>query len=230
VATGGLLTGIRAVAFDAVGTLITPDPPVAAVYAAAGRRHGSRHTPDDITPRFRAAVRAEEDRDRAAGWRTDPAREVDRWRRIVATVLDDVAEPGACFRDLWDHFARPTAWRCLPGVGPVLTELAERGLAVGLASNFDSRLHAVAAGLPNLAAIGPVVVSAEVGWRKPAAAFFAALVRAFGCRADDVLLVGDDFENDYGGATTAGLRAVLLADAGRPGVVRFRGLSDIVSN
>ena len=32
------LTGVRAVAFDAVGTLIYPEPPVAQVYAAVGRR------------------------------------------------------------------------------------------------------------------------------------------------------------------------------------------------
>src|SRR5262245_26831348 len=35
------LAGVRAVVFDAVGTLITPDPPAPAVYSAVGRRHGS---------------------------------------------------------------------------------------------------------------------------------------------------------------------------------------------
>ena len=39
--TGGLLRGVRALAFDAVGTLITPDPPVQAAYEAVGRRHGN---------------------------------------------------------------------------------------------------------------------------------------------------------------------------------------------
>jgi putative hydrolase of the HAD superfamily len=229
VATGGLLTGVRAVAFDAVGTLITPDPPVQVVYEAVGRRHGSRRTGEEIHHRFRVAFRSEEDRDRAAGWRTDPAREVERWRRIVAAVLDDAADPEACFRELWNHFARPAAWRCLPDVGAALAALAQRGVAVGLASNFDSRLRAVAGGLPELATVGPVVVSAEVGWRKPAAAFFAAAVRAFGRAAGDVLLVGDDFENDYLGATAAGLRAVLLDPAGRAGgdIARIAGLADL---
>lgn len=212
-ATNGLLAGVRAVAFDAVGTLITPDPSAAAVYHVVGRRHGSRLAADVIADRFRAGFRAEDDRDRAAGWRTDPARETDRWRRIVAAVLDDVTDAEACFRELWDHFAGAAAWRCLPGVGPVLAELSRRGLAIGLASNFDSRLRPVAAGLPELARIGPVVVSSEVGWRKPAAGFFAALVRAFGCRPDELLLVGDDHEYDYIGATAAGLRSVLIDEA-----------------
>ena len=190
--------------------MITPDPPVAEVYHGVGNRHGSRLTTDVIRVRFHAAFRAEEEA-RSAGRLADrPAREVERWRRIVAAVLDDVTDSDACFHELWDHFASPANWRCLPDVGPVLTELSRRGLVIGLASNFDSRLRTVAAGLPELAPLGPVVVSAEVGWRKPAAEFFAAVVKAFGCEPSEVLLVGDDFENDYAGAAAAGLRAVLL--------------------
>jgi putative hydrolase of the HAD superfamily len=224
---GGLPGGVRAVAFDAVGTLIAPDPPAPAVYAAVGARHGSRLTLADVGERFRTAFRREEDRDRAAGWRTDDERERDRWRRIVAAVLADVADPGACFRELWDHFARPAAWRCLPGAGAVLAELARRGYAVGIASNFDRRLRAVVAGLPELAPVGPIVISAEVGWRKPAPKFFAAL----GVVPDEVLLVGDDFENDYAGATAAGLRAVLLDPHGRaePGVAAIADLAALVA-
>jgi putative hydrolase of the HAD superfamily len=209
------LAGVRAVFFDAVGTLIAPDPPAPEVYAAVGRRHGSRLDVATVAERFRAAFRREEERDRAAGWRTDDAREEQRWRSIVAAVLDDVADPEACFRELWDHFARPSAWACLAGGGQVLAELARRGRTLGLASNYDRRLRPVAAGLPELAPIRHLVISAEVGWRKPALAFFDAVVRAADCEPGEVLLVGDDFENDCEGATAAGLRAVLLDPLGR---------------
>ena len=144
-------------------------------------------------------------------------------------MLDETSDLDACFRELWDHFARPAAWRCLPGVGPVLAELTGRGLAVGLASNFDSRLRTVAAGLPELAAIGPIVVSAEIGWRKPAVPFFEALVRAFDCPPDELLLVGDDYENDFVGATAAGVRAVLVGATDHRGVAHIRRLEDFFS-
>ena len=107
---GGLLRGVRAVFFDAVGTLIVPDPPAPEAYAAVGRRHGSRLAVATVADRFRAAFRREEESDRAAGWRTDDRREGRRWRSIVAAVLDDVPDAEACFRELWDHFARPAAW------------------------------------------------------------------------------------------------------------------------
>jgi putative hydrolase of the HAD superfamily len=227
VAGGGLLKGIRAVAFDAVGTLITPDPPLAAAYYAVGLRHGSRLDENTIRSRFRAAFRAQEDRDRTAGWRTGPDREVDRWRRIVASVLDDVGDGAACFAELWDHFSSPTAWRCLPDVGPVLAELSRRGLTIGMASNFDSRLRNVAAGLADLGPVRPIVVSAEVGWRKPAHEFFAAAVVAFHCSPQQLLVVGDDFENDYAGGTAAGLRAIFLG-APQDGAISVAGLSDLL--
>lgn len=229
-ASGNHLTGVRAVVFDAVGTLIHPDPPAADAYAAAGRRFGSRHDAATIRARFRAAFAREEAADRAAGHRTDDDREVRRWRAIVAAVLDDVADADGCFRELFDHFARPAAWHCDPADAALLTELAHRGLTLGVASNFDRRLHAVFDGLPGLAPVRVRVVSAEVGWRKPAPKFFAAVVRATGCRPGEVLFVGDDFANDYAGATAAGLRAVLLDPHGRApaGVARVGRLTELV--
>jgi putative hydrolase of the HAD superfamily len=212
--TGGWLTGVRAVVFDAVGTLITPDPPAPAVYAEIGRKFGSRLDRDVITARFRTAFRAEEEIDRAAGWRTDEAREERRWRTIVAATLTDVEHPEACFRELWQHFCRSTAWRFEPAAGPVIAELRCRGLAVGIASNFDDRLRTVVAGLPELASISALVISSEVGWRKPASAFFDAVVRAVRCSSGEVLHIGDDRTNDYEGALAAGLAAVLYDSHG----------------
>jgi putative hydrolase of the HAD superfamily len=202
--------GIRAVFFDAVGTLLHPQPPAAEVYFTAAARLGSRLSLPTIAARFAAAFRRQEEHDFHAGLRTDEAREVARWRAIVGEVLDDVSDPEACFRELYDHFARPAAWRVEPDAAAVLTALADRGFALGMASNFDHRLRLVAAGLPELGPIRHLVLSSEVGWRKPAAAFFRAVCEQTGLPPKQVLFVGDDFANDYEGAHAAGLRALLL--------------------
>src|SRR5262245_60532303 len=81
--------GIRAVFFDAVGTLLHPVPAAADVYYHAGQRHGSQLSLEEIRRRFATAFRAQEKRDAVAGHRTSEEREVQRWQDIVAAVLDD---------------------------------------------------------------------------------------------------------------------------------------------
>jgi len=205
---------VRAIFFDAVGTLIFPDPPAADGYADVGRRHGSRLPLDVIKTRFRDAFQSEEAFDQRHDLRTDEEREVRRWRHIVAAVLDDIADGEAVFHELFDHFSRASAWRCALDAGPVLVELMRRGYRLGLASNYDRRLRSVAAGLPELRPLEHLVISSEVGWRKPAREFFAEAVRQAGVSAEQVLFVGDDPINDGEGARAAGLQVLLLDPCG----------------
>jgi putative hydrolase of the HAD superfamily len=203
---------VRAIFFDAVGTLLHPHPPAPAAYAAAGRRHGSTLPLDEVRARFATAFARQEEHDRARGLVTNEAREVERWRAIVYEVLSDVRDPEACFAELYAHFADPAAWALDPQAEGVLRALAGRGYVLGIASNFDSRLRGLVAGLPALAPVRHLVISSEVGWRKPAPGFFEALCREAGREPGEVLLVGDDLDNDYRGARAFGLHALLLDD------------------
>lgn len=204
-----------AVFFDAVGTLIHPDPPAPAVYATVARRYGNALEVGAITARFRAAFRRQEAIDRIGGWRTDEAREYARWRAIVGETLTDVTDPEACFRELYAHFARPDAWRVQGEAGAVLQTLAERGWHVGIGSNFDARLRGVAAGLPELAPVRTIVISSEIGFRKPADPFFAEIERKTKIALTEIVYVGDDFANDYAGARAAGMKAILFDPEGK---------------
>ena len=201
---------IRAVFFDAVGTLLHPEPSAADAYAIIGSRFGSRLARSTITARFRAAFRRHEELDRAVGHATSEEREVNRWRSIVAEVLDDVEDSAGCFGALYDHFSRPDSWRLEPDCAPTLRELAERGLVLGLCSNFDHRLRGLVAAAPELAEVRHLVISSEVGWKKPAAEFFAAVTHAAALFPEKILIVGDDRGNDFDGARAAGLSALLF--------------------
>lgn len=206
------------IAFDAVGTLIHPDPPVAVAYAEAARRHGSTLTADDIRPRFRRVWKESETHDLAgiaSSAATEPlatneVRERERWRWIVCQVIHDIADPDDCFEELWQHFAQPTSWSCFPDVEESLADLAAAGLRLAVASNFDQRLPPICANLPALNPIQTCVVSSVVGYRKPSPHFFVALSQATNCPADRLLMVGDDFANDIAGARAAGLSARFL--------------------
>jgi putative hydrolase of the HAD superfamily len=148
--------------------------------------------------------------DQEAGLRTDEAREWRRWQAIVGEVLDDVPDRDGCFAALHAHFARPEAWRVESDAALVLEELTRRGLTIGIASNFDRRLRSVVVGLPELRAARQLVISSEVGWRKPAREFFDAACRQIGHAPEQTVFVGDDLENDFAGARHAGLTALLF--------------------
>ena len=56
-------------------------------------------------------------------YRAATPRERERWQRIVAAVLDDVADGEGCFRELWQHFGRPEAWRTIASFGDWVEQL-----------------------------------------------------------------------------------------------------------
>lgn len=202
-------------AFDAVGTLLHPDPPAPVVYAHIGKKYGVRQDAQVLAGRFRTALHAEDEVDFLHGLQTSEEREVARWRAIVGAVLGDVEQPQECFRELFEHFSRPEAWRCDSGAAAVLGELRACGLRLAIGSNYDRRLRSVLSGTPALASVTRVVISSEVGWRKPAPEFFACLRTALDEEVGAILFVGDDPVNDCDGAIRHGLTALLLDPRGR---------------
>lgn len=210
--------GIEAIVLDAVGTLIEPVPAVAEVYAAAARRQGIDLEGELVRTRFARAFRDDERAETLEALVTDEPAEIERWRRIVFAVLPEIPDLDCAFEELWDHFARPSSWRCFADVGPALTALSAHGIPVVIASNFDRRLRTVLAGLPELSGCDPeLVISSEVGYRKPHPAFYQVISQRLGVRPERLMMVGDDPENDVHGAQRAGLRAVWL-DRRRRGV------------
>ena len=199
--------GTKAVFFDAVGTVLMPHPGAVTIYTEMARRYGLET--DAIRPRLIEAFHDEDWLDERANWVTSEDRERERWRTIVRRTLPGA--PDDCFDELYQHFADPEAWRVPADAPGVFATLAERGLRLGLASNYDSRLDSVLAGRPELVRLAErVVISSRVGVRKPGAGFFRRVVELADCEADEVLLVGDDYGNDYLGATAAGMQAILL--------------------
>lgn len=205
-----MTTRPRWVAFDAVGTLLVPEPSVPVAYHAAGQRHGSRLDVGAVAEGFARVYRQRTNPKLLDRLQTSEDNERIWWQRVVREVFPDVADPLALHADLHDHFARPDAWRLCDDAAATIQSLQMSGIQVALASNFDARLHAIGAGHPGLKSIEVRVVSSEVGWRKPAREFYTALALACRARLEEILMVGDDRDCDFNGAKAAGLSALLI--------------------
>jgi putative hydrolase of the HAD superfamily len=147
------------------------------------------------------------------------------WRAVVGATLGAQTHPAfeACFDALFAHYAGAGAWTLFPDVPPTFRALRDRGLRIGVVSNFDGRLPAILDGLGVDA--DAVVWSTRAGAAKPARAIFARAASMLGIPLAELCHVGDDHVADVRGAEAAGAQAVHLDRSG----ARPDGLTTLVA-
>lgn len=213
----------RWVVFDAVGTLIHPDPPVARVYQEVGARYGGSRTEAELADLFRSTMAV-----RPAESQTSEDIERKFWQQTVESVIGSVRDPQACFHDLYAHFARPNSWRMADDAAAVLNHLRRLGTRIAVASNFDERLLQVLAGFPDLGRLDACVISSQVGWRKPHLKFYHAVLAATGCPAEEIVMIGDSLEQDILPARQLGMQAIHLAPPGSGSAPTVASLGELL--
>lgn len=199
---------IKAIAFDAVGTLIYAMPSVSTAYSCVLRDICGAEI-DATRIRSVLATRLSE-RTEEENLETSEDLEYRFWKDLSAELVDDKSIACQAFQLLYDHFALADNWCAFDDVAASLETHRNHGRTLLLASNFDQRLHAVKRGRPELNAIEHVVISSEVGWRKPSPKFFQQVCEVAGCKAEEILFVGDDIVADVEGAIRAGMISVWL--------------------
>jgi putative hydrolase of the HAD superfamily len=132
-----------------------------------------------------------------------------------------------------DAFADPALWHVFPEVAEALERLRTRSLRLAVVSNWDSRLPALLDRLELTGFFDEVLVSALEGVEKPGTEIFRRAAQRLGVDPARCLHVGDSPLDDYRGAESAGMRAVLIDRAGIFGngyvrVADLRGLYDLL--
>jgi putative hydrolase of the HAD superfamily len=212
---------LKAVFFDAGGTLLAPNPSFHEIYARVLAPVGVRSGPEELR---RAALATWGEFDMAIGRGTDryshfPGGEREYWRRFVRRVLERVEEADkadAAAEALQAAFSDPGVWAVFPEVMATVRALKARGLRVGVISNWDSRLRRILDAHALSSQFEAIVVSCEVGSEKPAPAIFERALRQLDLAPGEALHVGDDLVSDYEGSRGAGMRGVLLVRHGEP--------------
>jgi putative hydrolase of the HAD superfamily len=232
--------GTRAVLLDAGLTLLRARPSLGGVYTNITRTHGLEVEPADFDRAAEAAFHAQaaEHRDAGeAGMRTSEDLERASWHRHARRVMDGVpAMAGidfeAWFEDLYRDFGSASVWAPFEDVLPALDLLAERGVRLAVVSNWDRRLHRILEDNGLHSRFEAVIVSSEIGWRKPHPEIFRRALAALDIRPEAALHVGDSVGDDVAGARAAGIRAALLDRRGEKaadGVPVIRDLHGVVS-
>jgi HAD superfamily hydrolase (TIGR01549 family) len=199
----------------------------ARVFSDDGGRFSSEQLRDALTAAWIEVQRANPG-DRYGGVRGEP----DFWRGFLGRVrrlLDGGAISDEAFRQLAHHFREPGSWQVYADAVPVLEELAGRGLALAVVSNWDSFLPRLLEVRGLVRFFRTVSVSAIEETGKPDAEIFLRTCTRLAISPGDVLHVGDSLREDFEGARAAGLTAILLDRKDQHPEIpeRIRSLSEI---
>ncbi len=200
---------VRAVVFDAVGTILTPRPEVAEAYYRHGQSLGATLAQEEVRRRFHRAFSSLFGSAPLEPCSEQSEREL--WARVVREVFaDQPVDHRRLFERLWDHFAQPRHWQLLPGVEELWPRLHRAGYRLAVASNFDRRLEAICRGKPPLDLADEVFTCSALAVRKPSVRFFQEIARRLELPPEACLMVGDTLPADVLPARQAGWQAVWL--------------------
>ena len=204
----------RAVFFDAGHTLLYAHPDIGSIYAEVTATFGLRLAPDRFaetfvpvfkeTTKIYSSTSTASDRQDYAMWQDITRRIYDRLPSLATIPFD------SWFEALYRRFGSPEVWRFYDDVVSVLGDLRSRGLKIGVVSNWDTRLKSICDGLGLTPLVDFIVISAEVGVRKPDPGIFRLALDKAGVRPEEAIHVGDLPEEDAEGARRAGVRPVLI--------------------
>ena len=206
---------IKAVFFDAAGTLFETREPVGETYARFARAYGVDASADSVDAAFRRTFRDALPLAFGVGRKPEELRRLERewWRDLVARTFvefGEFADFEAFFNSLFEFFADPAHWVADPEALPTLRTLRERGLMLGIISNFDYRLYRILDGLGLSRWFDSITISSEAGYAKPSARLFEAALDQHRLTPAEAIHVGDSEHLDLAGASAAGIAAVLI--------------------
>jgi putative hydrolase of the HAD superfamily len=204
---------IKAIFFDAVGTLFHLTRTVGHHYALVGSEAGVRLDAHQLDRAFNSAWKKMPVRGAIDGPRQNDDK--DWWRELVDLVLDQVApsltelDRDNFFEIAYEHFAEPGVWELYPEVPGVLEELQPR-FQLAVISNFDGRLRFILQHLGISKYFSRVFISSELGADKPDPEIYRRALKLFDLKPNEVLHVGDDSQRDWEAASEAGLSVFRL--------------------
>ena len=199
---------IRAILFDAAGTLLYLTKTVGDHYACVGRQVGLDLDAQQLDRAFHTAWRQMPHRPAVNGPRQDDDK--GWWGDLVGRVFDQVApslsklDRDNFFEIAYEHFAEAGVWELYPEVTEVLEQLRSR-FQLAVISNFDGRLRLILQNLGISKYFDHVFISSELGADKPDPQIFRRALEIIHLDANEVLEVGDDPERDWKAAKAAGL-------------------------
>ena len=202
---------------DAFGTLFGVRDSVGHIYSEIAHKYGVNCPPEVLNKYFYAVFKNSSPCTFPEIALDDiPQAEYQWWREInrqtftAAGVWSQFADFDLFFDELYSYFATSAAWVVYPDVIPALVNWGRSGIALGILSNFDSRLYTVLKVLDLDRYFSTITISSQANAAKPQPEIFTVALTKHQCLADRTWHIGDSLEDDYLGASAVGINAIWL--------------------
>jgi len=202
---------------DAVGTLFAVKGSVGEVYSAIARRFGVIAAAAELDSAFKEVFKTAPPLAFPNVSPQDiPKKEFQWWREVTqrtfqkAGVAHKFLDFDIFFHRLYHYFATATPWQVYSDVIPCLQRWRDRGIKLGVISNFDSRLYQVLIALDLNHFFDTITISSEVGVAKPDPIIFKSAIKQYAVSPEQTWHIGDRRQEDYEGAKAVGMQGFLL--------------------
>ena len=208
---------VKAVFFDAVGTLFDVNGSVGEVYLHYAQKYGVDTSKDmelavnlafkDVFQKMPPPIFSVQSPDKLKQcerlWWFDVVHAV-FYRVGMFEGFDDY------FDEVFEAFEHARHWKIFPETVEVLTRLKEMEFELGVISNFDTRFFQIIRALELNQFFDTVTISSIAGSAKPAPRIFQYALDQHCLLPTEAVHVGDHEQEDYLGAKTTGLHAFYL--------------------
>jgi HAD superfamily hydrolase (TIGR01549 family) len=211
------MTPTRAVLFDVDFTLIYPGPMFRGEgYRAFAARYGLDIDPSKFEEGVASAAPVLDSTDDVY----DPEIFIAYTSHIIEVMGGTGPRIDECSREIYCEWAACQHFEMYEDVAPVLQQLFDAGLRIGLISNTHRCLASFQSHFELQGLISATVSSSDHGLMKPHPSIFAAALQLLGVAPEEAVMVGDSLKHDVEGALNVGMGAVLLnrGDAAAPRV------------
>ncbi len=209
---------IKAVFFDLYHTLIRYEPPREESLAKALNEFGIKAEPETLRQPIIAADEFiyQEHARLPMSKRNDADRKA-LWARYQALMLREAGiEPTPELINGIIEKTQQVKFELIlfDDVLPVLSQLKEKGLILGLISNVDRDMSPLFQKLGLKPLLDVVVTPQDSGYAKPQPEIFNEAARKAGIKTSEAMYVGDQYQIDAIGASRAGMKGILLDRGG----------------
>jgi putative hydrolase of the HAD superfamily len=207
----------RVIFFDAMGTLFDLKNSVGEIYQQYAAKYNVQVDAELISKAFIQSFKSAPSLAfLATEFSPIKQQEFNWWKQVVSATFEQLgvrknfADFNAFFTEIYGYFGTGEPWYVFPDTVNSLISCRDRGIELGIISNFDSRLIEVLNHLDLDQFFTSITISSMAGFAKPDANIFHLALSKHRVAPAQAWHIGDSPVEDYAGAKNVGLGSFWL--------------------